>query len=255
VADDLALVRGGIRTHTDVIYQRHARFSLCGAALARVTRRPLFLEYNASEVFTGKYWNKTPLARQLARCERAVLSTASRIFVVSEVGRRELIARGIPSERIVLNPNGVSPDRFANGGGTAVRRAVGLSSEDLVVGFVGTFGPWHGAPLLARAFARLYPDLPRLRMLFVGDGPELEQTREQIRISGGEGVARFVGRVRRSHLRFRCRMGSSSSGPRPSFSNTWPQERASSQADSVRSAKCSSMAEPRFWSSLVMNRG
>jgi len=200
VANDLALVRGGIGTNADVIYQRHARFSLCGAVLARLTRRPLFLEYNGSEVFTGKYWNKTPLVRQLARCECAVLSTASRIFVVSEVGRRELIGRGIPPERIVLNPNGVSPDRFANGGGTAVRRDVGLSSEDVVVGFVGTFGPWHGAPLLARAFGRLYPDLPRLRMLFVGDGPELEQTREEIRISGGDGAARFVGRVRPSDI-------------------------------------------------------
>src|SRR6266446_5705172 len=49
VADDLALLRGGIRTHADVIYQRHARFSLCGAVLATVRRLPLFLEYNASE--------------------------------------------------------------------------------------------------------------------------------------------------------------------------------------------------------------
>jgi glycosyltransferase involved in cell wall biosynthesis len=200
VANDLALVRGGISGNADVIYQRHARFSLCGAVLARMTRRPLFLEYNASEEFTGKYWNKTPLTRQLARCERAVLSTASRIFVVSEVGRRELVDRGIPPERIVLNPNGVSPDRFASGGGLAVRRDLGLSSEEIVVGFVGTFGPWHGAPLLARAFTRLYPELPRLRMLFVGDGPELEQTRKEIRISGVAGPALFVGRVRPSDI-------------------------------------------------------
>jgi glycosyltransferase involved in cell wall biosynthesis len=200
VADDLALVRGGIRTHPDVIYQRHARFSLCGAVLARMTRRPFFLEYNASEEFTGKYWNRTPLTRQLARCERAVLSTASRIFVVSEVGRRELINRGITPERIILNPNGVSPDRFARGGGTAVRRDEALSSEDIVVGFVGTFGPWHGAPLLARVFSRLYRDLPRLRILFVGDGPELEKTREEIRMSGADGAARFVGRVHPSDI-------------------------------------------------------
>jgi glycosyltransferase involved in cell wall biosynthesis len=200
VADDLALVLAGIGTNADVIYQRHARFSLCGAVLARVIRRPLFLEYNASEAFTGKYWNKTPLTRQLGRCERAVLSTASRIFVVSEVGRRELIGRGIPPERIVLNPNGVSPDRFASGGGMAVRGDVGLSPEDIVVGFVGTFGPWHGAPLLARSLARLWQDMPRLRALFVGDGPEWDQTRQEIGVSGGDGAARFVGRVRPSDI-------------------------------------------------------
>jgi glycosyltransferase involved in cell wall biosynthesis len=200
VGDDLALVRGGVRTQADVIYQRHARFSLCGAVLARVTRRPLFLEYNGSEVFTGRYWHTTPLKRQLARCERAVLRTASMIFVVSDVDRRDLIARGIPVERIVLNPNGVSPDRFANGGGPAVRRDLRLAAEDVVVGFVGTFGPWHGAPLLARVFGRLCQDLPRLRIVFVGDGPGLEQAREEIRVSGGDEAARFVGRVRPSDI-------------------------------------------------------
>jgi len=39
-----------------------------------------------------------------------------------------------------------------------------------------------------------------LRMLFVGEGPELEQTREEIRISGLDGAARFVGRVRPSDV-------------------------------------------------------
>jgi glycosyltransferase involved in cell wall biosynthesis len=200
VADDLALVRGGIRTHSDVIYQRHARFSLSGAVLARLTGRPLFLEYNGSEVFTGKHWHNTPLKRQLALCERAILCTASKIFVVSDVDRRHLIGRGIPVERIILNPNGVSPERFASGGGPAVRRELALSSEDVTVGFVGTFGPWHGAPLLARAFGRLCQDIPRLRIVFVGDGPELEQTREEIRLSGADGAARFVGRARPSDI-------------------------------------------------------
>jgi glycosyltransferase involved in cell wall biosynthesis len=195
VADDLALVRGGVRTHADVIYQRHARFSLCGAVLARVTRRPLFLEYNGSEVFTGKYWHTTPLKRQLARCERAVLWTAAKIFVVSDVDRRDLIARGIPAERIILNPNGVSPERFTTVGGAAVRRELGFSSDDVVVGFVGTFGPWHGAPLLARVLGRLSQSLPSLRAVFVGQGPQLDQTREEARNSGCDEAIRFVGRV------------------------------------------------------------
>jgi glycosyltransferase involved in cell wall biosynthesis len=97
-------------------------------------RRPLFLEYNGSEEFTGKHWHTTPLKRQLARCERAVLWTASKIFVVSDVDRRDLIARGIPAERIILNPNGVSPERFTAGGGPAVRHKLGFSSDDVVVG-------------------------------------------------------------------------------------------------------------------------
>jgi len=39
-----------------------------------------------------------------------------------------------------------------------------------------------------------------LRIVFVGDGPELEQTREEIRVGGGDEAARFVGRVRPSDI-------------------------------------------------------
>jgi glycosyltransferase involved in cell wall biosynthesis len=41
-----------------------------------------------------------------------------------------------------------------------------------VIGFVGTFGPWHGAGVLARAFVSLAARIPRLRLLLIGDGEE-----------------------------------------------------------------------------------
>jgi glycosyltransferase involved in cell wall biosynthesis len=53
--------------------------------------------------------------------------------------------------------------------GAAVRRRHGLEGRT-VVGFVGTFGMWHGAPVLARAARRFLADRPGLRLLFVGDG-------------------------------------------------------------------------------------
>jgi glycosyltransferase involved in cell wall biosynthesis len=65
----------------------------------------------------------------------------------------------------------------------------------MVVGFVGTFGPWHGAPLLARVLGRLSQSMPSLRAVFVGQGPELDQTREEVRTTGRDEAIRFVGRV------------------------------------------------------------
>ncbi|MFN3399702.1 MAG: glycosyltransferase [Ferrovibrio sp.] len=47
--------------------------------------------------------------------------------------------------------------------------------DDVVIGFIGTFGKWHGADVLAKAYGRLLtarPDLHfRLRLLMIGDGP------------------------------------------------------------------------------------
>jgi len=168
---------------------------MIGALLARATAKPLFLEYNSSEEFVGRHWNPTPLKKQLAACERASLAAAARIFVVSEVSRQDLVARGVDPGRVIVNPNGVAADRFTGGGGSSVRRELGLAETDLVIGFVGTFGPWHGAPILARAFCSIASELPRTRLLLVGDGPELDETRRQLMRGGVEERAIFVGKV------------------------------------------------------------
>jgi glycosyltransferase involved in cell wall biosynthesis len=193
---DLALVRAALRDArtADAIYQRHARFSLAGALLARVTGKPLFLEYNGPESFMGRHWNATPLQGRLAACENAALAAASRIFVVSDVDRRSLVERGVEPDRIVLNPNGVDTTRFDLGGGSEVRSRHGLESE-FVVGFLGTFGPWHGAPALAQAFVDAAPSLPRAHLLLIGDGPELETTLDILRNAGLDTRATATGPV------------------------------------------------------------
>src|SRR5207247_4209857 len=125
---DVALARAALdrARRADVIYQRHVRFSMAGALLARLTGRPLFLEYNGSEAFFRSHWQPTAFSGQLLACEEASLATAARIIVVSVVERDLLVERGIDPDRIVLNPNGVAAERFAAGGGGEVRRALGF---------------------------------------------------------------------------------------------------------------------------------
>lgn len=158
------------RANPDFIYQRYARFSWAGVTAAVRTGRPLFLEYNGSEVWVGRHWDRVGSLGLLERYERLNLEAAARIFVVSEVERRNLEARGVAAEKIILNPNGVDVEVFRPGaGGPQAREALGLSHTDLVAGFVGTFGPWHGVVQLAEAIKSLPEQLP-LRFLFVGSG-------------------------------------------------------------------------------------
>jgi glycosyltransferase involved in cell wall biosynthesis len=193
----LALAALGAVRRADAIYQRHTRFSLIGALLAHLTRKPLILEYNSPAEFVARYWSSMPtrLSGGIGRCEDASLAAAARIIVVSEIAKRSLVERGIAPAKIVVNPNGVDVDRFATGGGAEIRHRLGIDDESVIVGFVGSFGPWHGAPVLARAFANVAPRGPHLRLLLVGDGQELEPTLEIIRDARLEGRTTVVGQV------------------------------------------------------------
>lgn len=162
----------------DLIYQRYARFNWTGVAAALQIRRPLFLEYNGSEVWVGRHWDKVGNLDLLARFEELNLLAAARIFVVSEVEARNLRERGVSAHKIIVNPNGVDTEVFRPGaGGIAVRHDLGIAEKEVVVGFVGTFGPWHGVLTLAEAIKSL-PDSLAIRFLIVGTGSlQLEMER------------------------------------------------------------------------------
>lgn len=163
----------------DFIYQRYSRFSWAGVEASLRAGRPLFLEYNGSEVWVGRYWDHVGKLGLLERYERLNLAAAARIFVVSEVERRNLLRAGVDDEKIVVNPNGVDVERFQPGiGGEHVRRELGIAEDETLVGFVGTFGPWHGVLALAEAI-KLMPQEARVRFLMVGSGVlrgEVERT-------------------------------------------------------------------------------
>ena len=179
----------------DLIYQRYSRFTWAGVEASMISKRPLFLEYNGSEVWVGKHWDEAGMFPLLERVERLNLNAAALIFVVSEVERRNLLNAGIPDKKIVVNPNGVDVQRFHPGvGGEQERAKLGLAPDVILVGFVGTFGPWHGVLELAQAISLLSQEA-RLRFLFVGDGKLREQTEGIIQKAGMSDRVIFTGSV------------------------------------------------------------
>src|SRR5262249_4578261 len=179
----------------DLIYQRYGRFTYAGVVASLHIGVPLFLEYNGSEVWIGKHWDVSGMIPLLERFERLNLKAATRIFVVSEVERRNLLRAGIADEKIIVNPNGVDTERFRpNIGGETTRAELGISNDEILAGFVGTFGPWHGVLTLAEAIT-LMPTDSKVRFLLVGAGRFRDEVESMIRAAGKEDRVIFTGHL------------------------------------------------------------
>ena len=124
---------------------------------------------------------------------------ASLAVVVSRAMRDEIVARGVDASRVLVNPNGVDADRYSPAiDGGAVRAKHGLGGK-IVIGFIGTFGPWHGAETLARAYVRLrasHADLAsKAKLLMIGAGARLEEVKKILSNSGAMASTVFTGLV------------------------------------------------------------
>ena len=169
------------------LYQRHGRFVVAGALLSRWLGVPFILEYNGSEAWVAEHWDPARFRSWLRSCEELSVARADLIVVVSDALRQELLQRGIPDQRILVNPNAVDPMVFLPGqGGQEVRRQIGLAETDIVAAFVGTFDQWHGTQVLAQAIQQILqnqeqdPIVARLRFLLIGEGPLSSETRRAL---------------------------------------------------------------------------
>lgn len=158
-----------------LIYQRYSLHNWTGVSVARQFNLRFVLEFNGPEPWVAENWSRPLRYVELARrIEQLNLDAADLVVVVSEALRTHLLARGIADDRIIVIPNGVDTTRYAPDVDGSSTRARFELADRCVIGFIGTFGPWHGAAILAEAFAmvlEMRPDLrDRVRLLLIGDG-------------------------------------------------------------------------------------
>jgi glycosyltransferase involved in cell wall biosynthesis len=182
------------------VYQRYSLNNYSGVNLAQRLKVPFILEYNGSEIWMSRHWGKPLKYETLTEgIELLNLRAADLVVVVSQPMWEELVTRGIDGDKILMNPNGVDPDRYSpNVDGSRIRAQYHLDGRT-VLGFIGTFGKWHGAEVLAEAFGRLLQEFPsyreRVRLLMIGDGIMMPQVKERLERSGALEAATLTGLV------------------------------------------------------------
>jgi PEP-CTERM/exosortase A-associated glycosyltransferase len=128
--------------------------------------------------------------------ETYALKHADAVTTICEGLRKDIVARGIPADKVTVIPNAVDIDKFSVGGEAdlQLKEKLGLAGSRLI-GFIGSFYAYEGLDVLLRAVPKLCADLPDLRVLLVGGGPQDEQLRRLAKELGIEDKVMFTGRV------------------------------------------------------------
>ncbi len=132
------------------------------------------------------YWGQRPGPR------RQILRTAEQaggILAVAQSLRRDMVAMGMPGEKITVHYTAVDLDRFQPGDRVPAKAALGVTGK-LVVS-VGALIPRKGHDILIAALA----ELPDTTLIIAGAGPEEARLSALIRAQGLEARVRLLGNV------------------------------------------------------------
>jgi glycosyltransferase involved in cell wall biosynthesis len=177
--------------HADLIIETQVAYAVSGALATHLTGIPLVLD------------DCSPSDEEFARgagliaLARAVLTLQARsaqcVVAVSPALAEMLATEGLPRQKIACIPNGISVDAFARAVRGGWRTALGLDGT-CMVGFVGSFQPWHRVELLIEAVAALPAECP-VHVVLAGDGPGLQSVLEAADMRGVRERVTAIGAV------------------------------------------------------------
>lgn len=153
------------------VWQRHELFHRAGLDLATALAVPSVLFVPALTVWQAEGWSvrRPGWGRWLERHgEVPALRDATLVACGTDVVAEQVTRLGIAEDRLLVTPTGVDLELFAPGPDRAeTRRSLGID-DAFVVGWAGSFRPFHQIDQLVEAAA----SVPGATLLLVGDGPE-----------------------------------------------------------------------------------
>ena len=196
IGDRVLASLAAARFRPDLVYERHALFHRAGADIAERLDVPRLLEVNAPLIEEQRRFRGLRLEAAARAAETDSYRRADAVIAVSRSVAQHVADVLGSADRVHVVPNGVDLPRFANvtAKGREIRRQFGLGRER-VVGFIGSFKPWHGVAFLLDAFAGLVSRFPDLHLLAVGDGPERGAVEVRVAALGLAGRVILPGRI------------------------------------------------------------
>lgn len=154
-----------------------------GFWLSLVKRSPYVIEiqdmWPETLASTGMFSNKTGL-KIIGRIAKFLYRFSSGITVISNGFKDNLVAKGVPSEKVHVLPNWTANEDIyiPQSKDLSLSEQYGLSNKFNVI-IAGNLGPAQSLETVIDA-AELLRDLPNLQIVFIGDGLELPKLKDSV---------------------------------------------------------------------------
>jgi glycosyltransferase involved in cell wall biosynthesis len=156
-----------------------------------LSRYPGAAKLESSELYRGNRDLET-------RC----MIEADLVVTLGKAMRDEIVARGVPADKVLIVPNAVSQEFLKPlPDATALRADLGIGPGEYVVGVVTSLVPHEGLGTLLEATRLLADRRVPVRALIVGDGPERAALQRQAAEAGLGKTTIFTGRVPAARVR------------------------------------------------------
>jgi glycosyltransferase involved in cell wall biosynthesis len=124
------------------------------------------------------FFNHKRFSRKLFPCwgEKTIASSKS-------VEKHLIEDFKLDRDRVVQIYNGIELDRFLNIGKEkdyVFLERIGFFSDDIIVGSIGRLSPVKGFKYLIEGFNMIARDYPKIKLLFIGEGPEENALRDMV---------------------------------------------------------------------------
>lgn len=150
----------------DLIYERYELTRTHFGIIGKLLGIPALLEVNIP-ILEVRFGKKKILYKILKIFQKAHFNLYQALITQTESLKN--ILRGDFKKEIVVVPNGADPQLFKPQPGSGERRAdLGLGREERVLGFVGSFMPWHGLQDLVDAFEIVSQKDSSVRLMVIG---------------------------------------------------------------------------------------
>jgi len=159
---------------------------LCGMVKKRLSRkykRQVPFVYNLQDVFpdslvtTGMTKEGSLIWKIGRKIEDCTYKSADKIIVISQAMKRNIVAKGVPEEKIEVISNWIDTDAVqpVAKSENCLFEEFGIQRDKFTVVYAGNFGAAQGADVVLEA-AKL---LPEVQFVIFGGGAEFEQAKKQ----------------------------------------------------------------------------